>query len=597
MIAPAPPPSLGFKRRTELTSRLRRNFHHIPSPSHPSLTSSTSLLAIRALLAERFPRLPESEELVKAVTAAFPRVHMDYGPVGSEEPPMIRGLVWNGKETVYEDVKGEKEKEREKGRASLEAAAATKGKGVAAITPDKRGGRGRQINTSIGTQHAQGHHYKNAARQPTANGFNVNGAVSRSPTQSTLVSPTTSSSRRILPNTPARSVLEEFAVLATLADKSPVHRTQSLPGDRMAVPSMAYKLASICDSFGGEGDGEGESSNARASSKRKASASGVGGKRRASTPPPGHDSTTPDKLEGLLAAAETIEGSPMASFLDNDGEGRASGQHKRRRTIGGMGSMREIIDGGSGRKGKDINGDREGSPGKRGGPSRMLGWGGSGGLAGVPEHGEDEPMGQGEAGGSAAVAPKAKGKGRAAAGTSGRGRGRGRGGKAKAGGRAHADSNASQKSISAVSALLPPPIPSGSNTPMDLDGGADTSALGLGLSDPSQPPTYAASGSGTPFTGNQSLPPPSPSTPHPNYPRARKSNELPTEGLYPGIDCKPPHPYHEMIRHAIESAPDRRLQLSQIYSSIADRFPFFAALDERKTAGWQNSIRHNLSLK
>jgi hypothetical protein len=52
-----------------------------------------------------------------------------------------------------------------------------------------------------------------------------------------------------------------------------------------------------------------------------------------------------------------------------------------------------------------------------------------------------------------------------------------------------------------------------------------------------------------------------------------------------------------MIRHAIEHAPDRKLQLAQIYSSIADRFPFFKTLDDKKTAGWQNSIRHNLSLK
>ena len=77
----------------------------------------------------------------------------------------------------------------------------------------------------------------------------------------------------------------------------------------------------------------------------------------------------------------------------------------------------------------------------------------------------------------------------------------------------------------------------------------------------------------------------------------RKPNELPTNGDFPGHDCKPPYPYHEMIRYAIENAPDQRLQLSQIYSTIADRFPFFKTLDEKKTAGWQNSIRHNLSLK
>jgi hypothetical protein len=77
----------------------------------------------------------------------------------------------------------------------------------------------------------------------------------------------------------------------------------------------------------------------------------------------------------------------------------------------------------------------------------------------------------------------------------------------------------------------------------------------------------------------------------------RRPNELPTQGDNPGYDCKPPHPYHEMIRHAIETSEEGRLQLSQIYASISERFPFFKSLDERKTAGWQNSIRHNLSLK
>jgi hypothetical protein len=87
------------------------------------------------------------------------------------------------------------------------------------------------------------------------------------------------------------------------------------------------------------------------------------------------------------------------------------------------------------------------------------------------------------------------------------------------------------------------------------------------------------------------------STPVSKPVNSRRANELPTQGDHPGVDCKPPFPYHEMIRHAIEQAPDRRLQLSQIYSNIADRFPFFKTLDEKKTAGWQNSIRHNLSLK
>ncbi|KAM7103325.1 forkhead box protein I2 [Ciconia maguari] len=43
---------------------------------------------------------------------------------------------------------------------------------------------------------------------------------------------------------------------------------------------------------------------------------------------------------------------------------------------------------------------------------------------------------------------------------------------------------------------------------------------------------------------------------------------------------------------AIHSAPGRRRTLSQIYQYVAENFPFY----KRSKAGWQNSIRHNLSL-
>ena len=43
---------------------------------------------------------------------------------------------------------------------------------------------------------------------------------------------------------------------------------------------------------------------------------------------------------------------------------------------------------------------------------------------------------------------------------------------------------------------------------------------------------------------------------------------------------------------AIQSAPSQRLTLSSIYRYVAENFPFY----KKSRSGWQNSIRHNLSL-
>ncbi|XP_008489981.2 forkhead box protein I2 [Calypte anna] len=44
--------------------------------------------------------------------------------------------------------------------------------------------------------------------------------------------------------------------------------------------------------------------------------------------------------------------------------------------------------------------------------------------------------------------------------------------------------------------------------------------------------------------------------------------------------------------HFQRGAPGRRRTLSQIYQYVAENFPFY----KKSKAGWQNSIRHNLSL-
>lgn len=55
---------------------------------------------------------------------------------------------------------------------------------------------------------------------------------------------------------------------------------------------------------------------------------------------------------------------------------------------------------------------------------------------------------------------------------------------------------------------------------------------------------------------------------------------------------KPPYSYIALIVMAIQSSPQRRLTLSEIYQFLQQRFAFFRGT----YTGWKNSVRHNLSL-
>ncbi|KAL3458032.1 fork head domain-containing protein [Aspergillus heterothallicus] len=70
---------------------------------------------------------------------------------------------------------------------------------------------------------------------------------------------------------------------------------------------------------------------------------------------------------------------------------------------------------------------------------------------------------------------------------------------------------------------------------------------------------------------------------------------LPEPHELPPVDddgTKPPYSYATLIGMSILRAPNRRLTLAQIYKWISDTFSYYKNSDP----GWQNSIRHNLSL-
>lgn len=108
------------------------------------------------------------------------------------------------------------------------------------------------------------------------------------------------------------------------------------------------------------------------------------------------------------------------------------------------------------------------------------------------------------------------------------------------------------------------------------------------------PHSHSAALQANPGTPMRASHPYAKSSPAANYARAvmMESTETIDYAADGAKDLKPPHSYAQLIGMAILSTQDHQMTLSNIYKWIQANYAFYRF----NTGGWQNSIRHNLSL-
>uniref|UniRef100_F1KR30 Forkhead box protein O n=1 Tax=Ascaris suum TaxID=6253 RepID=F1KR30_ASCSU len=123
----------------------------------------------------------------------------------------------------------------------------------------------------------------------------------------------------------------------------------------------------------------------------------------------------------------------------------------------------------------------------------------------------------------------------------------------------------------------------GANSTAGLMGSPESGAFSPGMSSPV--PCGAASGQVPPSSAGSDTSDPGSGAPGSNKKSTTRRNAWGNMS------------YADLITQAIVSSPEKRLTLSQVYEWMVQNVPYFRDKgDSNSSAGWKNSIRHNLSL-